>query len=136
MSTATLQYLGKLRTRAIHTKSGSNLITDAPLDNHGKGEAFSPTDLLAASLASCMLTVMGIYAEQHQINMEGTEVELVKLMRSDPRAVRKIQLRIRFPQNDEVKNHWNQLLDKAKNCPVALSLHPDLEQDLEFGFIP
>lgn len=134
MTTIKTQYLSMLRTQAKHIQSGNVLITDAPLDNQGKGEAFSPTDLLATALGSCMLTIMGISARTHNFNIDGAEVNITKIMLSDPRRVGEIIVEFTFPKN--IYSHKEQQIIKAsaQNCPVAKSLHPDLKQTLIFNF--
>jgi putative redox protein len=134
MATAKVKYLGELRTEATHLASGNKIITDAPLDNHGKGQAFSPTDLLSSSLASCMLTVMGIAANTHQINMDGAEAVVTKIMAADPRRVSEVHIVITFPRtyNDKEKAI---LEHTAKTCPVALSVSPALIQKIEFVYV-
>lgn len=133
--TAEVIYLGQLRTRATHLASSSTMITDAPTDNHGRGEAFSPTDTVCAALASCMLTIMGIFAEGRQWDITGTRVSVTKIMNAQPRKISRIELIITVPDfggNDEDKRH---LEKAAKTCPVALSLHPDIEQHLVFNWL-
>src|SRR6201999_104810 len=100
MATIHTTYLGGLRTEATHLQSGTKIITDAPVDNHGRGEAFSPTDLLATSLGNCMLTVMGIAAQTHGINMDGTTCSITKIMAADPRRVAEIQAIVNFPKKN------------------------------------
>lgn len=134
MSTSTLIYTGNLSTEAIHTRSGSKITTDAPVDNKGKGQNFSPTDLLATSLASCMLTIMGIAAEKHQINMGFPEAEVLKAMDSAPRRVKEIQILIRFPQSKLDEKSKNILEKAALTCPVALSLNPEIVQNVSFKY--
>lgn len=130
--TSEVIYQGKLRTSAVHLKSGNNIITDAPTDNHGKGEAFSPTDLVATALASCMVTVMGIAADKRDWNIDGTKAEITKTMASDPRRISQVDIVITMPQQD-YSDEQKRLLEKvAKTCPVAKSLHPDLVQAVEF----
>lgn len=127
------EYLGELRTRATHLQSGNALITDAPVDNHGKGEAFSPSDLLATALASCMLTIMGIAAEKKGLSIEGTEVETTKIMVSDPRRVGRLEIIVTFPPELSLSETDQVVLERAaKTCPVYYSLHPDIEKDLKF----
>lgn len=134
MSTATIQYSGNLRTTAKHTKSGIEIITDAPVDNQGKGEAFSPTDLLAASLGSCMLTLIGIAARTHNFNIDGTIATVIKEMASNPRRVSAIKITFDFP-DIIYGDHYKMIIEKAAlTCPVALSLHPDISQDVIFNF--
>jgi uncharacterized OsmC-like protein len=134
MPTIETVYLGELRTKAVHLASGNTLITDAPVDNQGKGEAFSPTDLLAASLGSCMLTIMGIAARTHGVQLEGLKVEITKIMRSDPRRIGEIQVVFHMNGKD-VDEHKRMILERAaRTCPVSLSLHPDLIQSIEFNW--
>lgn len=132
MKIAEIIYSGELRTEAKHLRSGKIIITDAPPDNNGKGEAFSPTDLLSASLGSCMLTVMGIVAERHQLDMKGTRVEISKIMDSNPRRVIEIVVEMTFPKNGFSEKDKQLLENTALTCPVAKSLHPDLKQTVSF----
>ncbi|MCC6816828.1 MAG: OsmC family protein [Saprospiraceae bacterium] len=130
-NTATVEYLGNLRTIAKHNKSGQEIITDAPVDNNGKGEAFSPTDLASTALASCMLTVMGIAARTHKINMDGAKAEMNKIMAENPRRIFKIEIDIFMPENISYSSREKAILtNAAKTCPVGKSLHPDLEEIL------
>ena len=131
MKTATITYSGGLRTEAQHVLSGKQLITDAPLDNQGKGEAFSPTDLLSTSLGCCMLTIMGIVADRHAINITGTRVEITKIMGSNPRRVIEIVVELTMPQHYSAKEK-DLIEHAARTCPVAQSLHPDLKQRVTF----
>ena len=131
MATIHTKYLGELRTEAIHLKSAQRIITDAPVDNQGKGQAFSPSDLLCASLGSCMLTIMGIAARTHRINMDGTELSITKVMAENPRRVAEIVLDFELP--DELDEKQKAILEHAAHtCPVALSLHPDIKQKTAF----
>jgi putative redox protein len=132
METIRTVYKGDLRTEALHVKSGQKIITDAPTDNHGKGEAFSPTDLLSASLGSCMITLMGIAARTHNINIEGTSMKITKIMASNPRKVAEIVLDINMPGKNYTDKEKMILEKAALTCPVALSLHPDLKQTVNF----
>jgi len=134
MATIETTYLGELRTEATHVFSGNKIITDAPLDNKGKAEAFSPTDLLATSLGSCMLTVMGIAGREHEINIDGTTCSITKIMAADPRRVTEVQITFNFPANDYSEKQRLILERTAINCPVAKSLHPDLKQTVVFNF--
>ena len=134
MITASTIYKGDLRTEATHVRSGQVIITDAPPDNNGKGEAFSPTDLLAASLGSCMLTIMGIAARNHGFDMDGTRVEITKVMYSNPRRVGEILAEIYLPAVEYSDSQKRILEVAARTCPVALSLHPDLKQDIRLHF--
>jgi putative redox protein len=134
METIHTVYLGELRTMAVHVQSGSSLITDAPVDNQGKGEAFSPTDLLAASLGSCMLTIMGIAARNLNFDMDGTQISITKVMTTDPRRVGEIIIDLDFPRMDYPDKVKKALRYAAESCPVAKSLHPDLKQTIHFSF--
>jgi putative redox protein len=134
METIRTVYKGDLRTEALHIKSGQKIITDAPLDNQGKGEAFSPTDLLSASLGSCMITLMGIAARTHNINMEGTSMKITKIMTSNPRKVAEVIIDITLPGKNYSDKEKNILEKAAITCPVALSLHPDLKQTVHFTY--
>lgn len=127
-------YTGELRTRARHLQSGETIVTDAPKDNQGKGEAFSPTDLLAAALGSCMLTIMGIAGREHGFSIDGTEVKITKVMASDPRRVGEVVLELFFPRNGYSEKHKKIIRHAAKTCPVSLSLHSGLKQSLVFHF--
>lgn len=128
--TSIITYLGDLRTECTHLRSGQKIITDAPIDNNGKGEAFSPTDLTATSLGTCMVTIMGISAQNHSIHIEGTKLEITKHMASDPRRISQIDVRIILPNNDFSEKQIKILEAAARTCPVALSLHPDIQQNL------
>lgn len=132
--TISTNYLGELRTEAVHVKSGNKLITDAPPDNKGKGEAFSPTDLLATSLGSCMLTIMGISAREHGFNIDGTRVKIWKIMESDPRRVGEIKIELSFPKNNYSEKEKKFIEKAAYTCPVNLSLHPDLKKTIIFNY--
>lgn len=133
MATIHTTYLGGLRTEATHLQSGTKIITDAPTDNKGKGEAFSPTDLLAESLAGCMLTTMGIAADAHGIDIDGTECEVTKIMAANPRRVAEVITNLKFPK--EYTDQQKAILEKAAlTCPVAVSLHPDVIKTVNFGW--
>jgi putative redox protein len=134
MATIESIYLGELRTEATHVFSGTQLITDAPLDNQGKAETFSPSDLLTASLGSCMMTIMGIAAREHGINIDGTKCSLVKIMGTDPRRVVEIQVVLTFPNSAYTEKEKAILERSALTCPVAKSLHPDLVQNVRFVY--
>jgi len=134
METISTTYIGGLRTEATHVKSGNTLITDAPVDNHGKGEAFSPTDLLCAALASCALTIMGIAARTHNINIDGTQVRTTKIMGDNPRRVAEIILEFDFAKKDYTEKERKIVEHAAKTCPVMLSLSPDVKKDLRFNY--
>jgi len=127
MVTMNIEYQSKLRTQIHHLQSGNRVTTDAPLDNKGKGEAFSPTDLMSSSLGACMLTIMGIRADTLGISIDGTKVVLTKHMStSTPRRVSKIEVEMSIPHQICEKNLIS-LNRVALSCPVAKSLHPDLE---------
>lgn len=128
-------YLGELRTEAIHLHSGTKIFTDAPLDNQGRAESFSPTDLLATSLGSCLMTVVAIAARTQgfEERLVGTRLEITKIMKSDPRRVGGIQIQIYFPAGSNFNEKERKIIEHtARTCPVALSLHPDLMQELDF----
>jgi uncharacterized OsmC-like protein len=127
-------YKGDLRTESQHIKSGSTLITDAPPDNMGKGEAFSPTDLLCVALATCMSTLMGIAARTHQIDIEGMKLSITKKMLSNPRKVGEVQIDFQMPGRNYNDKQKKILETAALTCPVALSLHPDLKQNVNFNY--
>ncbi|MBP7272590.1 MAG: OsmC family protein [Saprospiraceae bacterium] len=134
MPTATITYQGDLRTVATHIASGKSIVTDAPIDNHGKGEAFSPSDLLCTSLGCCILTIMGIAARTHHINMEGTTAAVTKTMSSDaPRRVVKIAVTIQMPSDKTYAAKEKKILENAaKACPVGNSIHPDIDEVVQF----
>lgn len=134
MSTLTNIYEGGLRTTLKHTRSGQTFITDAPPDNMGKGEAFSPTDLVCAALSSCMLTTMGIIAERDNIDMTGMTTEVVKIMASNPRKIAEVQITLSHPNLVASESQKQKLRNTALNCPVALSLHDSVKQTVIFNF--
>ncbi len=126
-------YKGDLRTEALHLKSGEKIITDAPVDNQGKGEAFSPTDLTAAALGSCMLTIMGITAKSRHININGTHATIEKKMGTSPRRIAEINLHLHFP-NTHSEAEQELLQKSAHSCPVHHSLHPEIKINTQFHF--
>ncbi len=131
MTTSKVTYVGELRTSSIHLNSGSEIISDAPLDNNGKGEAFSPTDTVANALASCMFTVMGIKARDLNIDLKGSTAEVTKIMAAEPRRISEIH--ITFTMNVEVDEKTKTILERtALTCPVHYSLHPDIEREIDF----
>lgn len=131
--TSKVTYLGELRTSSVHLQSGNEIITDAPVDNQGKGEAFSPTDMVANSLATCMLTIMGIKARDMGVNLEGSVAEVTKVMQPSPRKIAKIE--IVFNMKSDADDKSREILQRvAHTCPVALSLHPDIVQDVTFNW--
>lgn len=128
-------YLGGLRSEVEHLQSGTKLVTDAPLDNHGKGESFSPTDLFASSLGCCMLTIMGISAESYGFNIEGTTIETEKIMGTNPRRVVEIKLDIHFPKGANYTDQQKRLIEAAvRTCPVANSLNPEIKKTITFNY--
>ena len=127
-------YLGELRVSSTHLASNIEIITDAPVDNSGKGESFSPTDLVATALGTCMITVMGIYAEKNGILMPNVYSRTNKVMSSSPRKISKLKIEIIFEGNQLSEVEKQSLKNVALNCPVAKSLHPDLKQEIEFNF--
>ena len=131
--TSRVKYLGGLRTESEHLQSGSKMITDAPVDNHGKGEAFSPTDTVANALATCMLTVMGIKAESMGISMDGASAEVTKTMAADPRRISRIEVKIKFPLSYSEKE-TKILENTGRTCPVLESLHPNIVKDISFTY--
>lgn len=133
-TTATLEYLGDLQLRATHTRSGQEFVTDAPVDNNGKGSAFSPTDLLASSLGLCMITIMGIAARNSGFNIDGTKARVTKIMASDPRRVGEVIVELDFPAINYTEREKQIIRQCAKICPVSQSLHPDLKQTVIFNF--
>lgn len=134
METVRIVYLGELRTEAEHVKSGIKITTDAPVDNKGKGEAFSPTDLLATALGTCMLTIMGMSAKNHGFNIDNTKVKITKIMGTNPRRVVEVVVEFTFPHSNYSEKELRILELAAKECPVANSLHPDLQQTISFKF--
>ncbi len=133
--TSETTYTGELRTYSRHVRSGVEIITDAPVDNHGKGQAFSPTDLTATSLANCMLTVMAIRAKKMELQLDGTKAVVTKFMASNPRRIKALDIEITFP-SIELDSVQKNILEKvALNCPVALSLHPEIEQRVKFIYL-
>lgn len=134
MPTIKSVYQGNLRTNMRHLQSGLEVITDAPVDNNGKGEAFSPTDLVAAALGSCMVTIMGIVAERDGVSLEGLSWEITKIMNAQPRKISEIVIDFHWknPVNDPTM--LQKLKNAAKTCPVALSLDPALKQTINFNF--
>lgn len=127
-------YLGELRVSSTHLASNIEIITDAPVDNNGRGESFSPTDLVATALGTCMITVMGIYAEKNGILMPNVYSRTNKVMSSSPRKISKLKIEIIFEGNQLSEAEKQSLKNVALKCPVAKSLHPDLKQEIEFNF--
>lgn len=135
MDTALVSYLGELRTEATHPRSGERIVTDAPVDNRGKGAAFSPTDLLCTALATCMITTMGITAQGHNIPISSMEARVVKHMASDPRRVARVEVELTV-HVEGLTDRWRALLEHSgRTCPVAVSLSKDLVQDITITFV-
>lgn len=132
MDTAHVRHLGELRTEALHVRSGQRFITDAPVDNKGRGEAFSPTDLLATSLAACMITTMDIVAREHGIALKGVAARVVKHMAASPRRVQRIEVELEMDGSSLSREERLLMEQTAHGCPVAMSLHPDLVQEMRF----
>ncbi|HEX7414333.1 MAG TPA: OsmC family protein [Bacteroidia bacterium] len=131
--TSEVTYLGELRTEAVHLQSGNKIVTDAPKDNHGKGEAFSPTDLVATALASCMISLMGIVSMKEGIKKaDGAVAKVTKVMYADPRRIGEIHISIIMPASNFTEKEKKIYEHAAHTCPVAKSLHPDLKQVIEF----
>jgi uncharacterized OsmC-like protein len=133
MSTSVVYYSGELRTESTHLQSGETYITDAPTDNEGKGEAFSPTDLIATGLANCMLTIMGIVARRKSLTIEGTKAEVTKIMGKDPRRIGEIKIDFFFSRSYD-EDSKKLLQHAALNCPVAKSLADNLTQTINFHY--
>lgn len=134
MDTAKINYLGGLRNEATHLRSGQVIVTDAPTDNKGRGEAFSPTDLLCTSLATCMMSLMGIAAQEKGMTLTGLQARVVKHMATSPRRVSKVEVHLELDGGPLSDRERTILEHAARTCPVALSLHQDIEQDLHFQY--
>lgn len=133
--TAKVVYKHNLRTECTHLRSGSTIETDAPVDNHGKGERFSPTDLLATALGSCIITTIGISANVHNITLGEVECDVEKIMVSHPRRVGEIKVNLNFTDNTPYTDKEKKILEHAAfTCPVAESLHPDLKQTISINW--
>ena len=132
--TSKVTYTGNLRTECIHIRSENSFITDAPIDNNGLGQAFSPTDTVATALASCMLTMMGIKARDKNLDIDGAYAEVTKHMAANPRRISKIELRLTLPSALDEKNR--KILEHTANtCPVIYSIHPDIEKVIDFQWV-
>lgn len=131
---ATVEYVGDLRTKATHLKSGDVITTDAPTDNQGKGEAFSPTDLVSAALSSCMMTIMGQVAAREGVNMNGLKTDVVKVMTASPRKIAEIKITFSHPDFKATDVQKQKLENAARTCPVALSLSESLKQTITFNW--
>ncbi len=131
--TSQVTYCGNLRTQCTHLRSGQSILTDAPTDNHGRGEAFSPTDLMSTALASCMFTIMGIKAQDLQIDLNGMKADVLKVMADQPRKVSRIEMDIHFPEDLIISEKNKKILENAaRTCPVYLSLSESMEKVIRF----
>ena len=131
-ATASVKYLGDLRVECAHLQSGTVIVTDAPTDNQGKGQAFSPTDLCATALAACAMTIIGMYGKNHNINVDGMEAAVTKVMAANPRRIQRIEVIIAMPDREYSEKDKSSIERAAHSCPVYASLHPDMEQVLAF----
>ncbi|MGG5577706.1 OsmC family protein [Myroides sp. C15-4] len=128
-----IEYLGDLRTVSTHLQSGEQIITDAPVDNHGKGQAFSPTDMVTNAAGSCAMTIMGIKANEMEVDIVGSTIEVYKEMQADPRRIKKITLNMAMLSTADEKQRI--ILERvAMHCPVLLSLHPEIEKEVTFNW--
>lgn len=134
MSTAKVEYLGNLRTKATHLQSGTEIITDAPVDNNGKGEAFSPTDLVATAYVSCMFTIIGIYCNEHGLTFEHGTANVTKVMASSPRRIAEIKIEMQLAGNGWTSDEQEKIIRAAKACPVAKSVHETINISFEYIF--
>jgi putative redox protein len=133
--TSTVIYEGELRTVAHHTASGTRIETDAPVDNHGKGEKFSPSDLVATALGSCMLTIMGMKARDLDIDLKGTRIEIQKFMKAEPRRISGISLTFHLPAFLHLSEKNKTILQRAaETCPVFYSIHPDIDVQVNYNW--
>lgn len=134
MATSRIEYKGNLRTECTHLQSNSIIITDAPVDNNGKGEAFSPTDLVATSYVSCMLTIIGIYCEKNEIPLVDAYGEVKKIMAPNPRRISKLNIYLDFKACAWEEKIQQKIVRVAETCPVAKSIHPDIEVEINYAF--
>lgn len=134
MATVKAKYLGGLRVECEHVQSGTKIITDAPVDNHGRGEAFSPTDLCCTSLAACMMTIMGIYAQGAGLDIDGTEIEITKKMIPDPRRIGEIEVVFNMPAKNYTDKDKKVLERAAHTCPVHFSLSEQMVKNIVFNW--
>ena len=132
--TSKVTYTGNLRTKSEHLRSGDSFITDAPIDNNGLGQAFSPTDTVATGLASCMITMMGIKANGLEVDLTNSTAEVTKHMEANPRRISKIEVKLSLPSNISPKNR--KILEHTANtCPVLYSLHPDIVKEITYNWV-
>lgn len=136
MSTYTVEYLGRLRTRMIHEESGSEVITDAPRDNEGEGSAFSPTDIVSAATGACMLTIIGIRARKSGIVVQEAACHIEKIMGGPPRRIIGIKAQVSLSITPDTQAYRSLLEEAAKSCPVILSLNPEIKKEIEFRWLP
>lgn len=134
MPTIKSSYLGNLRTKSEHVQSGTTILTDAPVDNNGKGETFSPTDLVSSALGSCMVTIMGIVAARDQVELDGLTWEVTKIMQSSPRKIQEIIINFHWENPVDDQAMIKKLKNAARTCPVALSLDSTIKQTINFNF--
>lgn len=134
MATSRIEYLGGLRTKCTHLKSGTEILTDAPTDNHGKGEAFSPTDLVATAYASCMISIVGIHCNENNIEMKGGTGEVTKVMASGPRRIERLTIHLDFSMNNWEEDIKERIIRVANACPVAKSVSEMMVVDIEYTF--
>lgn len=133
--TSTVTYVGNLRTVCQHLRSGSSIETDAPVDNNGKGERFSPSDLVATALGTCMLTIMGMRAAEMNVELTGTSIDVEKIMKQDPRRIGGINLTFHFPDSLQLTERQQTILQKAaETCPVAYSINPEIDLKVNFNW--
>ena len=129
-----MTYEGGMHTELVHEPSGARVCTDAPVDNHGKGESFSPTDLMCSAMAGCMATIMGIYAEEHGLNLQGLTIEVAKHMNAYPRRIARIETVITVPLPADTE-HKSALEQCALGSPAMRSLHPDIEVPITWNWV-
>lgn len=134
MATAKIEYLGNLRTKCTHLKSGVEVITDAPTDNNGKGESFSPTDLLATSYVACMFTIIGIHCDSFELKFENGSATMTKVMCTAPRRVSKIEIEMDLSGNNWSEEEQGRIVRAAEACPVAKSVHEGMEITFNYNF--
>ncbi len=134
MATSTVEYLGGLSTKCTHLKSGQVVITDAPVDNNGRGEAFSPTDLVATAYVSCMFTIIGIYCENHDISFEHGDATITKIMGSNPRRISGIEVDLDFSANNWSEEIHQRIKNAGEGCPVAKTIGENVELKFNYKF--
>lgn len=134
MTTISIEYQGELHNSCKHNQSGTVITTDAPVDNHGKGSSFSPTDLLCNALATCMMTIIGVASETFNFNVTGTKIDVTKIMTSSPRKVGEIIIDFYFPDVSYSTKEKTIIEKSALTCPVYLSLHPDVIKTVHFHY--